>query len=336
MAGLRRRSQRRFVATLRLRVRDLAVRRGLFDTGNEWRIGVGSFTSLDDLPELADAPMVLTWADVCGVSASFVADPFLFEWQGRKYLFMEVLDADSQKGLIGWAKLDDDGFWRFGGIALEERFHLSYPHVFESDGEVFMVPETSEDGSVHLYRASSFPSHWEHRATLLQGAPFSDASLVKHDGLWWMFVETSSGPHFDTLRLFLSARLEGPWVEHRCSPIVKGDAQASRPAGPPVWIHGRLIRFAQDCHEVYGRAVFGFEVVRLTPTTYEERPLGTEPLLSGRGSGWNGQGMHHISVLQQGEQWLAAVDGYAIPGIRLPALPALRQRSGRRGSMGGG
>ena len=329
MSRLQDRIPRQLLTTLRLRLRDAAIAKGLFVTGAEWSIGVGTFHSLDDFRDLSNTPLTLSAADVFGQSGRLVADPFLFEWQARTYLFMEALDAVSEKGVIGWAELGDDGVWRFGGIALERPFHLSYPHLLESDGEIYLIPETSSQHSIYLYRASRFPSEWEYCATLLEGAPFSDASLVNHGGFWWMFVETSPGPRFDTLRLFMSPHLEGPWIEHRSSPIVQGDAQAARPAGPPVWLDGKLIRFAQDCRAVYGKSVFGFEITHLSPAAYEERPLGTSPLLSGRGSGWNGQAMHHVSVLRYGEQWLAAVDGRPMPGFRLPTLS---WRGRRRGS----
>ena len=321
MSRIQSRIPRRFMGSLRLRLRDAAVANGLFLTGAEWSIGVGTFRSLGDLSNLSNTPVTLTAADVFGQSGRLVADPFLFSWQGGTYLFMEALDAVSEKGVIAWAELGDDGVWKFIDIALERPFHLSYPHLLESDGEIYLVPETSSERSIFLYRASRFPSEWEYCTTLLEGAPFSDASLLNHGGFWWMFVETSPGPQFDTLRLFMSPHLEGPWIEHPSSPIVKDDAQAARPAGPPVWLDGKLIRFAQDCREVYGKSVFGFEITHLSPAAYRERPLGTSPLLSGRGSGWNGQAMHHVSILRHGEQWLAAVDGRPMPGFRLPTLP---------------
>lgn len=320
MSRIQIRVPRELMASLRLRLRDAAVANGLFLTGAEWAIGVGSFSSLADLPNLSSAPLSLTAADVFGRSGRLVADPFLFAWQEKTYLFMEALDSGSEKGVIGWAELNVNDVWEFRGIALERTFHLSYPHLLESNGEIYLVPETSSERSVYLYRASSFPSQWEYCATLLEGAPFSDASLLNHGGFWWMFVETSPGPQFETLRLFMSPHLEGPWIEHPSSPIVRKDARRSRPAGPPVWLDGKLIRFAQDCSQVYGKSVFGFEVTHLSPSTYEERPIGTSPLLSGRGSGWNGQAMHHVSILRHGEEWLAAVDGRPMPGFRLPKL----------------
>jgi hypothetical protein len=42
----------------------------------------------------------------------------------------------------------------------EIRGYLSYPAVSTADDEVFMIPESSFDGTVRLYRASAFPTVW--------------------------------------------------------------------------------------------------------------------------------------------------------------------------------
>lgn len=308
-------AQLHFRQTVRARLRDIAIRNGVFLTGGEWSIGVAALDSLEDIPELVNAPSVLTAAGTGRASARFVADPFLFEQGSTVYMFMEVLDGYSDRGVIGLAELNDHS-WTFSGIALAESFHLSYPQVLQSDGQFYMIPETMDERCVKLYRAAAFPYEWEYCCTLLDGAPYSDASLFEHAGQWWMFVESSLGPDFDTLRLFSSQHLKGPWTEHPCSPVIEGNAQASRPAGPPIVSEGRIIRLAQDCSEVYGAAVFGFEVLRLDSRGYEERPLGPEPLLAGTGAGWNGQAMHHISLIRRNGGWLAAVDGRPKPGFR--------------------
>ena len=46
-------------------------------------------------------------------------------------------------------------------VALEEDFHLSFPMVFDWNGEVWMIPETGSDHSLRLYRCKTFPTQWE-------------------------------------------------------------------------------------------------------------------------------------------------------------------------------
>src|SRR5262245_13276304 len=71
------------------------------------------------------------------------------------------------------------------------------------------------------------------------------------------------GPHNDTLRLFYSEDLLGPWVEHPKSPIVSGKPHIARPGGRVIVSGDRVIRYAQDDTPRYGNQVWAFEIVRL-------------------------------------------------------------------------
>jgi hypothetical protein len=53
------------------------------------------------------------------------------------YMFFELKNSITKQGDIGVAESSDNGAtWRHVGIALDEEWHLSYPFVFEYDGEV--------------------------------------------------------------------------------------------------------------------------------------------------------------------------------------------------------
>jgi len=261
---------------------------------------------------------VLTRRHVTDVPAAFVADPFLHRTDEGWFMFFEVLRADTWRGEIAVASSPDGLRWTYRGIVLREPFHLSYPHVFAWDGEVYMIPETFEANAVRLYRAVSFPFGWELHSELLAGYPFADASPFLHDGSWWMFAETSPKVDLpegaaaqDTLRLYGAAELFGPWTEHPASPIVESDARLARPAGRVVKADERLIRFAQDGASVYGLQVRAIEVEELTPTTYRERLVTEDPILGPGDSRWNRGGMHHIDAHQVDGEWFAAVDGWS-------------------------
>jgi len=73
---------------------------------------------------------------------------------------------------------------------LEERSHLSYPFVFERDGQIWMIPESSANATVSLYRAERFPDRWVKETDLLTGITASDATIVEHAGRLWMFATT--------------------------------------------------------------------------------------------------------------------------------------------------
>jgi hypothetical protein len=282
-----------------------------------WGIGIYAGASPWQLVPVAGARNpVLTSAHVHDVPASLVADPFMLRSEGRWYMFFEVFSRRAHRGQIGLATSKDGLRWRYARIVLAEPFHLSYPYVFEWAGERYMIPETGAAGAVRLYRARRFPDEWQFVGSLLQGEGLVDASIFRVHDAWWMFVETSHPPRHDTLRLFGADRLEGPWREHRCSPIVAGDPRLARPAGRVVVANGRIVRFAQDCERDYGMAVRAFEVEELGVDRYAERPLGPEPVLTGSGVGWNAGGMHHVDAHRRpAGDWIACVDGWAITAV---------------------
>lgn len=274
-----------------------------------WSIGIYAGRSpleLEPSPNVVNP--VLTAKDVTDVRASIVADPFMLNARGRWHMFFELINCQTRRGEIGLATSDDGFRWRYRQVVLAEPFHLSYPYVFEWEDEYYMIPESQEVKEVRLYKARRFPDKWEWTGVLLNGRSFCDSSIVRHGNFWWLFTETSL-ERFDTLRLFYSTRLTGPWREHPKSPIVQGDPHVARPAGRVVAHEKTLIRYAQDCSPSYGKRVRAFEITELTASSYAEQPV-QHVVLEGNGAGWNQDGMHHIDPHRNGpSEWIACVDG---------------------------
>ena len=275
-----------------------------------WSIGI--YTG-DSPHHLAPAPgienPVLSARDVTDVPADFVADPFMVRSGGQWHMFFEVLNAASRNGEIGHATSPDGLGWTYQGIVLREPFHLSYPHVFEHKGAFFMTPETLGPGEVRLYRADPFPHRWSLVRWLLPMRA-ADPTVCHHGGLWWLFLCPRPNQH-DTLELFFSAELGGPWTRHPRSPVVRDDRRRSRPAGRLLTGNNTVTRFAQDCDPHYGTRVRAFEISVLTPEAYREEERGV--VLGPSGAGWNGMRMHHVDPhpLPQGG-WIACVDGFRL------------------------
>jgi len=205
----------------------------------------------------------------------FYADPILFKRDGRTFLFFENYSYAEGRASISCAQLNSDGSLGDVFEVLRCPYHLSYPFVFEHEGEVYMIPESKQNRTVELYRAEEFPRRWKLEAVLMKDVFAVDSTIHVQDGRFWMFAGVSNGlySNSDELGIFYADRLTGPWTAHRNNPVVS-DVRRARPAGALFYWQGRLIRPSQDCGRTYGYALNFSELVKLNEEEYEERQIG--------------------------------------------------------------
>jgi hypothetical protein len=204
----------------------------------------------------------------------FYADPFLFSWQGRTFLFVEEFPYATRKGVISAAEVKDGRLVDALVPVLERPYHLSYPLILADGDAIYMLPETGASNTLELYRAVDFPWTWQLDRVLIEGLPIADATPVFHQGRWWMLAaaaEDGATDH-DELFVFYSDRLIGPWHAHPGNPV-KSDCRGARPAGRIIRRGRRLLRPAQDCEQGYGTGVVWQEILELTPSCYREREI---------------------------------------------------------------
>ena len=205
----------------------------------------------------------------------FFADPFVFVHQGVRHVFVEELPDATGTGVISHFTISDDGSASAPRVVLATPHHLSYPFVFQRDGDIWMLPESAAAGGLDLYRAEAFPDRWVKHARLIEGR-LHDATLFEHGDRLWIAAgaEAFQSSTWDALALYWSATLAGPWHAHAKNPVVV-DARAARPAGPLWRAGGQLYRPAQDCSGGYGGAIAVNRIVTLTPDKFEEVRDGT-------------------------------------------------------------
>ena len=201
------------------------------------------------------------------------ADPFIIREKKHHWVFFEAVPGKG-KGVIAAMPLDEQGRPGRARTVLERPYHLSYPFLFEADSRLYMLPESSANRRIELYACRSFPDKWELAEVIMDGVEAADSSLVRHDGIFWLF--TSLRPHpgvsiNDELYLFFSDKLiGGQWQSHPANPVVS-DVRNARMGGRFFIDRGRLFRPAQDASKHYGYAVSIMEVTRLSKTCYAER-----------------------------------------------------------------
>lgn len=224
----------------------------------------------------------------------FWADPFIAEIEGKRWVFFEELVYAENRGKIAAFELGPDG--QCVGESqrvLEAPFHLSYPFMLRDQGRLYMIPESSANRTVDLYVNEGRFKDWTHVKTLVAGDRLADATVIHHDGLWWMFAtrgDVGAAMH-DELVIYWAATLEGDWTPHAANPV-KIDARSSRPAGA-MWVaEGCIHRPVQDCSARYGSNIRVQRVVELSPTHFHEEDLGS----IARNGTPDALGLHTLSV----------------------------------------
>ncbi len=204
----------------------------------------------------------------------FFADPFVFLKNGARHVFVEELPDAAGRGHISHFTISPDGIAGTVRPVLETPHHLSYPFVFEHEGEIWMLPESCAAGGLDLYRAERFPDSWTLDSRLIEGR-IHDATLFSHDGRLWIAAgnETLQSATWDGLSLFSAASLRGPWEAHPDNPVLI-DARAARPAGALWSAHGALYRPAQDCSEDYGGRLTLRRITELSRERFNEKTVG--------------------------------------------------------------
>jgi len=200
------------------------------------------------------------------------ADPFLFIHAARTYLFFEIYSR-REKGVIAYCELLEDGTHTSPRVVLRASYHLSYPFVFEWDGNIYLLPETQENGTIELYRANDFPNSWNLHAVLMRNIKYFDPTLYFDGRKWWLFAGSQTNPteEVSELHLFVSESPFGPWKKHPRNPVVVGK-HCARPAGRLFRLGQHLLRPGQDSSRLYGEAISLNRVEVLTETDYREVP----------------------------------------------------------------
>lgn len=226
-----------------------------------WGIGVGSFIDLNVQPEILIYPRK---------KDRLWADPMVMKSGDNIFIFVEELLTGATRGIIVCLEFDFNFNFLKRHSVLEEPFHLSYPQLFEFEGELLMLPETSENRSITLYKCVSFPDEWEKLKDLKTNVNAKDSTLFNSGDRWYMFttIENNDAEGLSNMsRLFYAdSPLSLKWKEVTQSPFsfVVGN---SRSAGPIFNYEGSLYRPVQNSSIRYG---YGININRLDSLDEEE------------------------------------------------------------------
>lgn len=204
---------------------------------------------------------------------TFRADPFVVSLGGTaRKLLLEEFDYIADRGVIVEMDLDGSGaVTSWPRTAIDDGMHKSYPFLLEHEDQVYCVPESWQRRGIFLHAFDRGELRWRPGVPIIKDFPAVDPTVLRHDGLWWLWCTNGDDEPDSKLFLWFAADLWGPWRPHPGNPV-KVDVRSSRPAGRPFLHEGRLYRPAQDCSRTYGGGITINRVTRLSPTEFSEEP----------------------------------------------------------------
>lgn len=201
------------------------------------------------------------------------ADSFYVQDHDRHYIFFEEVDDQHPVGFLSVLEVFKDGTHTTPKSILKLDYHLSYPCVFKVENDWYMIPESSANKTVELWKCIDFPLKWEKHSNLLENIEAVDSTPLYHEGMWYLFTSTRRNckKFGDRLDLFFTQDILNPnWQEHPQNPVCKGKIQY-RMAGKPFIYQNKLVRPSQDSLKRYGGHIELKEIIKLNPIEYEER-----------------------------------------------------------------
>ena len=213
-------------------------------------------------------PNYFSFYNVNSQENNFIADPFLFKKDDRVYLFAET--NTHGRGSLVYTDITE-GFSGFTAI-LERPWHLSYPFVFEAEGEVYMLPEQGTNNKpLTLYKAENFPNDWIEYIDLLPD-PCIDSNIIYLDAYYLFTYNITLGKYC----LYYSDSLKGEWTLHKDTPnkgLEYGGHGNGRGAGSIFKVGKNLYRPIQLNETKYGEGLQMQKITKLTKDKLEEKTV---------------------------------------------------------------
>lgn len=193
----------------------------------------------------------------------WLADPFLFDYEGKTYLFVEMYDRIKAKGIIGCAIIRNGKCGRFKKC-LDIPYHLSYPCVFRHQNDIFMVPECARSGKITVYKSVKFPYEWREEYVLYEGEGVDTTPVLQNDADELLFLTTlKTEKNRKNNCLYAVSRNQTEKL------LIEND-DTVRSAGHLIRKNNDLLRPAQDCTQSYGGALIFKRILACTADAFCE------------------------------------------------------------------
>lgn len=195
-----------------------------------------------------------------------LADPFIVDVKGDVVqIIAEIFTTGEHNGRICLINYNRQTGFSEPEVILDEGVHLSYPCIYKEDGRVYVLM-TKINGSVLLFEYND-ESRTLVFAKEIFAKPLVDATLLKHEGKYWLFGTFITNGKSDNLHIFFADSLFGPYLPHAGNPV-KIHLNGCRSAGNFIKVGKEIFRPAQNCSVYYGESIVINKVIKLDEQEY--------------------------------------------------------------------
>ena len=257
-----------------------------------------------NLEEVVNTPYSdIIWLNLNGYTNGWFADPFIFKVnEDTIEVLVEEFEYLSNKGRICKiiVSLKDFKLLKVIPLLILDT-HLSYPAIYEINGEKYVCPENCSSGSVKMYQLKDDNLI---NPCVLINEPLIDVQIKEINGSFYAFgVKHIKGlglTETKELRIYKSSEFLG---EYKYIQTIENKLCEERGAGHFIQLDDNLIRPAQCCEGgFYGKEII-FYLVSETNGMFEEKEI-----FRMSGDFWKrwGLGMHQF----HSDDGFTVVDGF--------------------------
>jgi len=236
----------------------------------KWDVGIYKGTIDSFIKEHGEKN--IKWLNITG-KYEMLADPFILQTNSGYKILAEYVNFFACKGRIVSIDMDAKNYKNSKiSNAIVTKFHMSYPQMFEYEGQQYCIPETFEANKVMLYKYDATVGKLNYEKDLITNFAAIDSTILNHQNKWWLFC--TKGPSQGNTDLFIwysDSPLSG-WQEHKNNPV-KTDKASARPAGNFFYMDRKLYRPSQNSSQTYGGSIIINEIIDLDENVFKEKVI---------------------------------------------------------------
>ncbi len=221
------------------------------------------------------------------------ADPFIFKFLDKEYVFFENNDLKLNRGKISCGILIKNELKNVKDI-LNFDHHLSYPFIWQKDENIYLMPESSENKSLTIWKSIKFPYKWKIHKTLFKNEHCCDSTIIsdkKKNN--WLFINKSNDQTNDFTNELYVYKIIGDFkkiIPHNLNPVIT-NCEIARNAGF-LKIQNHIIRVSQINNSAgYGLGLNINKIINLNLKSFKENIIKT--IIPSKKD--KIYGLHHIS-----------------------------------------